>query len=223
MSPALSGCRQGCVSGHDGGLAARLRLWPRGATAEERRNDMESPTNPASVPPGRWSRWRKPARRWAVLSAATAAIMIAGTGVALATVPDGTGVFHGCYAKHGGELRIIDPSAGQQCKKDETAVSWNQTGPAGPQGAAGPQGPEGNTGPAGPAGPQGPKGDTGTPGPTGPAGPAGTAGPVGGAPPHPPAGAARPDPRVTPARPGRRAPRGCRVTSRMRFSSRCHP
>jgi hypothetical protein len=123
---------------------------------------MESPTTPAA--PRRRSRWRRPARRWAVLSAATAATLIVGTGVALATVPDGGGVFHGCYDKHSGGLRLIDPSAGQHCKRDETAVSWNQTGPAGPQG------PKGDTGQTGPAGQTG---QTGPPGQTGPAGPAG--------------------------------------------------
>jgi hypothetical protein len=94
---------------------------------------MESPTSPATAPTRLRSRWRKPARRWAVLSAATAGIVIAGTGVAFATVPDSAGVFHGCYDKHSGELRLIDPVAGQHCKKDETAVSWNQTGHQAPQ------------------------------------------------------------------------------------------
>src|SRR5438128_11818225 len=104
-------------------------------------------------------------------------------GVAYATIPDAGNVIHGAYLTRIGMLRVIDPSAGQQCTSLETAISWNQTGPAGPQG---PQGVHGDIGPAGPAGPQGPKGDkgdpgtTGAPGAPGAQGPAGPAGPSGG-------------------------------------------
>jgi hypothetical protein len=98
-------------------------------------------------------------------------------GIAAADIPD-SGVFHACVqGKHGdeekGDLRLIDTSAGQSCRKNEAAVSWNQSGPAGPQG------PAGATGAQGPAGAQGLAGPAGATGPQGPAGPQGLAGPPG--------------------------------------------
>ena len=69
--------------------------------------------------------------------AAAAAFGIAG-GI-YASIPS-SGVINGCYKKNG-ELRVVDPSAGGACKKDETALDWNQTGPTGPTGAQGPPGP----------------------------------------------------------------------------------
>ena len=95
--------------------------------------------------------------------------------------------YYGCYiTKDGSAFRIVtDPS---QCKKVETAISWNAIGPAGPAGATGATGPTGPTGPIGatgatglqgPQGPQGPAGATGAAGATGPIGPAGPQGPKG--------------------------------------------
>jgi len=112
-------------------------------------------------------------------------------GAAFAAIPDSTGVINGCYQKNVGNLRVIDPSAGDNCRLSEVPISWSQTGPQGPQGpkgdtgATGPQGPKGDTGATGPqgpkgdtgaTGPQGPKGDTGATGPQGPAGPQGPPG-----------------------------------------------
>jgi hypothetical protein len=99
-----------------------------------------------------------------------------------AAIPDSSGVINGCYQKNVGNLRVIDPSAGDSCRPSEIAISWSQTGP---QGLQGPQGPKGDTGatgatgPQGPDGPQGPKGDTGTTGATGPQGPKGDTGATG--------------------------------------------
>jgi len=121
--------------------------------------------------------------RWLLVGAVVVGAV--GGGVALAAIPDSSGVINGCYQKNVGNLRVIDPSAGDSCRPSEIAISWSQTGPQGPQGPPGPQGPKGDTGatgatgPAGPAGPAGPKGDTGATGATGPAGPAGPAGPKG--------------------------------------------
>jgi hypothetical protein len=71
-------------------------------------------------------------------------------GIAHATIPDTSGVIHGCYNPELADgLRVIDTDAGQACKADEEKLDWNQTGPPGP---AGPQGPRGAQGPAGPAG-----------------------------------------------------------------------
>ena len=95
--------------------------------------------------------------------------------IAYASIPDSGGVYYGCFKKSGGSLRVIDRSV-TNCTKDETLISWNQTGPQGPAGLMGPQGPQGQTGLAGPAGPAGAQG------PAGPAGPQGQAG-TGGSPP----------------------------------------
>jgi hypothetical protein len=68
--------------------------------------------------------------------------------------------------KSNGDIRIVD--AAEDCKDNETPLSWTVTGPAGPQGlqgVPGPQGPEGPTGPQGETGPEGPIGPEGPPGP----------------------------------------------------------
>jgi hypothetical protein len=80
-----------------------------------------------------------------------ATVALAGAGTAYATIPGGDGVIHGCFAKSGGALRVIDASV-TNCKSGETSLDWSQQGLPGP------------------AGPQGEKGDPGEPGPPGPAG-----------------------------------------------------
>ena len=107
----------------------------------------------------------------------TAAALGAGAAVATGTIPggaDGTTIT-GCYAgsdgavindiqEPPGALRVIDPSLRggpnavsdeYACQRDETQITWNQSGPqgpAGPQGPTGPQGPAGGSGAAGAAG-----------------------------------------------------------------------
>jgi hypothetical protein len=138
-----------------------------------------------------------------VLAGAVGALVLGS--FAWASIPGPGGVISACYGKSGGSLRVID-TANTNCGGNETAISWNQTGPqgapgpqgpAGQQGPAGPAGPAGATGPAGPQGPkgdtgdigaQGPKGDTGATGPAGPAGPKGDTGAPGPAGPAGPAG-----------------------------------
>jgi len=90
--------------------------------------------------------------------------------IAFASIPGANGVIFGCYSNSNGTLRVIDNST-QQCKSNETALNFNQTGPQGPQG---PQGIQGATGATGAAGPQGPDGREGLQGATGPAGASGT-------------------------------------------------
>jgi len=90
-------------------------------------------------------------------------------GVAFASIPDGSGVIHGCYKPADGKLRVID-SATDSCASGETALTWNQAGAQGPQGVQGVQGVQGIQGI------QGDQGDTGSQGPTGATGAAG--GPV---------------------------------------------
>jgi hypothetical protein len=45
-------------------------------------------------------------------------------------------VIVGCYLSGSGQLRIVNDAS--ECKKSETPISWNQTGPAGPPGPPGP-------------------------------------------------------------------------------------
>src|SRR3954451_24403977 len=93
-----------------------------------------------------------------------------------AAIPNSTGVINGCYQKNVGNLRVIDPSAGDNCRPSEIGISWSQTGP---QGLQGPKGDTGATGPIGPQGPVGPKGDTAATGATEPQGPKGASGATG--------------------------------------------
>jgi hypothetical protein len=72
-------------------------------------------------------------------------IALAAAGIGYATIPGGDGVIHGCFAKSGGSLRVIDASV-TNCKSGETALNWNQTGPSGPAGPAGATGPAGVSG-----------------------------------------------------------------------------
>lgn len=118
----------------------------------------------------------------------TAALLIGTVVTAYASIPGSDTVIHGCYLNRVGSLRVIDPSAGQQCLASEAAIQWNQqglpglTGPQGPQGPTGLQGPKGDTGATGAVGAQGATGLTGAsggPGPQGPAGPKGDTGAVG--------------------------------------------
>jgi hypothetical protein len=132
-------------------------------------------------------------------AAVVVAVMIGTATIALGVlpIPGPDGRINGCYDFRSGALRVI--SEGQQCKKDEIDIFWNQTGPAGPAGATGPAGapgaagatgPAGAAGPAGPAGATGPAGAMGPVGATGPAGPAGAMGPAGATGPAGPAGPA---------------------------------
>ena len=119
------------------------------------------------------------------LAAATAvAALIAGS-IAWATVPDASGVIHGCYGKATGKLRVTDAANPKlrPCSLREVAVDWSRqgatgavgaagaTGATGPPGATGAHGATGDAGATGATGEQGAKGDTGDTGPQGPAGP----------------------------------------------------
>ncbi len=106
-------------------------------------------------------------RRTLVLSTMTVLFMSI---IAFASIPGANGIIYGCYSNSNGTLRVIDNST-TQCKSNETALNFNQTGLPGPQGLQGPQGATGATGAAGPQGPAGPEGLQGA---TGPAGASGT-------------------------------------------------
>jgi hypothetical protein len=91
------------------------------------------------------------------------ALVLSVNGIASAVIPDSSGVINGCYVPSTGELRVADTQDGTPpvCSTRETALTWNQTGPAGPQGAPGAQGPAGGQGPAGARGAIGPRGRIG--------------------------------------------------------------
>ena len=170
--------------------------------------------------------------RSAVLGAVTGGLVLAGVlgGAAhaegLLHIPDINGVIHGCYTADEGTLRLIDPQLDQRCKREETAIKWNQTGPQGPQGVPAP-GPPGTKGDPGPQGPQGLTGDPGAPGMKGDTGPQGPVGPAGPAAPGPAMGGGG-SRSFTPPTPRSRLPaRACTLSSAVRgptpFSRRRNP
>jgi len=115
------------------------------------------------------------------LAAVVGTFLLAGIGAAAyAALQDSNGVIHACVDGKGA-TRIIDVAV-DSCKKGETAISWNQTGPQGAPGATGApgaQGEPGTQGVAGPAGAAGPPGAGGPPGQQGVQGPQGATGPQG--------------------------------------------
>jgi type VI secretion system secreted protein Hcp len=117
-------------------------------------------------------------RRTLQIALPTAAALGAGAAVAVGSIGGG-GTITGCYLTNtanapglrDGQLRVIDPSLPPQlptgapnpagaCLQDESTISWNKSGPAGPQGPAGAQG---TVGAQGPVGAQGTVGAPGTP------------------------------------------------------------
>jgi hypothetical protein len=90
---------------------------------------------------------------------ATVAIFVVAGGIAYAAIPDAGGVFHACVMKNG-SVRIIDPDT-DQCKQNESAITFNQQGQTG---NPGPQGPPGANGTNGTNGTDGTDGTDGQPG-----------------------------------------------------------
>jgi hypothetical protein len=83
-------------------------------------------------------------------------LVAGGAAFAVASIPDGNGVIHGCVLLSdpppggqplsGANLHISDSSS-PSCGASEQPISWNVTGPAGPSGAVGPTGAPGAAGP----------------------------------------------------------------------------
>ena len=70
-----------------------------------------------------------PAKRWPLRKRLAALVGLlslgaAGYGIAYATIPDASGVIHGCRDNTYGYTRIIDTDAGTTCTSSETPVSW---------------------------------------------------------------------------------------------------
>jgi hypothetical protein len=116
----------------------------------------------------------KRVRRVALALTAVVVVAVAG-GVTYAVAQiGGGGVINGCYKsgsrgddddddrghrRGSGQLRVIDPAT-ERCRRGETPISWNQTGPQGTKGDKGDPGPPGPAGRPGPIGPRGPQGPT---------------------------------------------------------------
>lgn len=138
-------------------------------------------------------------RRIAV-AIATAAAAVVGTMAWSGAIGESSSTVLSACVTDSGAMRMIDPATGATCRKSERLVSWNQVGPAGPEGAGGPAGPPGEAGAAGP------KGDQGETGPAGAAGAAGAEGPQGAPGPAGPQGA--PGPEGPQGVPGPEGPQG---------------
>ncbi len=83
----------------------------------------------------------------------TAALVLAGSGLAVAASSGGGAVIHGCVSKRTGALRVIKPGAGGRagrCVTGERPLSWNKQGPRGLPGKQGNQGNPGQRGQQGP-------------------------------------------------------------------------
>jgi hypothetical protein len=50
--------------------------------------------------------------------------------LALAAIPDSTGVIHACFKQNNGQVRVVEP--GTSCHPSEAAISWNANGAPGP-------------------------------------------------------------------------------------------
>lgn len=142
---------------------------------------------------------RKPRRltKKAAILAATSisAVGLLGGGVAYATNPSPSGTAYTACLTKGEEhssLYNVTTNGTPRCHGRDTTISWNQTGPQGPQGLTGAQGPQGVKGDTGATGPAALKGDTGAAGPAGAAGPVGPVGPTGATGPQGPKGSAGP-------------------------------
>jgi hypothetical protein len=49
------------------------------------------------------------------------AVLVLAAGFGVASIPDGSGVIHGCYKNSGGQTSIVESAA--DCQPSETAIS----------------------------------------------------------------------------------------------------
>ncbi len=64
-----------------------------------------------------------------------AAVAVVVGGIAYASIPDGSGVIHGCTLKNIGILRVVDDAS--KCRPWETPLDWNAQGQVGEKGEKG--------------------------------------------------------------------------------------
>ena len=103
---------------------------------------------------------RRPTLRSRTAIGVGAVAVLLGLAGAAFAIPDGSGLFHACYANTDGAVRLVNKQP-TDCTVSETGTNWNASGPPGPAGQAGSAGPAGPAGPAGSAGPAGPPGAPG--------------------------------------------------------------
>ena len=115
------------------------------------------------------------ARVLTVTAIAASGVLVVG-GLAMAAIPDAQGVIHGCYAKSGGQLKVIDTAKGEKCPTGYTPLDWNKQGIAGTNGIDGEDGEDGAPGKDGINGIDGIDGTNGTNGEDGAPGKDGTNG-----------------------------------------------
>lgn len=114
-------------------------------------------------------------RRTATLISLTTitVVLVAGAATGAYSGKTHSGDILTCFSRSDGAVRIVDHLP---CKKGETALRWNSSGPIGKPGQSGKDGRDGTDGQAGAAGERGADGARGTDGAKGPAGPAGPSG-----------------------------------------------
>lgn len=83
-------------------------------------------------------------RRALLAAGVVCALGVVGVGYAFGAIPGTGGVIQGCYDS-GGNLKVVNALP---CPKGSTALSWNQTGPAGATGETGATGATGAPGPS---------------------------------------------------------------------------
>jgi hypothetical protein len=66
--------------------------------------------------------------------AAAVGLAAVSAGVGYAAIPSAGGTISACKSSKGA-LKVIDAEAGQSCPDGQQLLTWNQQGPAGPQGA----------------------------------------------------------------------------------------
>ncbi|HTA11846.1 MAG TPA: hypothetical protein VK765_00395 [Solirubrobacteraceae bacterium] len=106
-------------------------------------------------------RFRRPSP---ALALSTIALVAALGGGAWAAIPGPEGIIHGCYNRHSGTVRVIDTATRQRCRRRESELDWDETGPPGPRGGGGKTGPQGKQGKQGVPGKNGNSATNGAPG-----------------------------------------------------------
>jgi len=72
----------------------------------------------------------------ALIASTATAVLVAG--ISTASIPDSSGVIHGCYKTAGTShaLKVIDNAVTANCPHGYTSLNWDQTGPQGPPGSS---------------------------------------------------------------------------------------
>jgi hypothetical protein len=82
------------------------------------------------------SRFIRTPLRAAIAATVVTGIVVGGMSFAFASIPDSTGVIHGCYKTNGTlhDLKVIDNAVTASCPTGYSPLNWNQSGPPGSSG-----------------------------------------------------------------------------------------